>query len=160
MTGVIGDAGIESGSRAATVSGDWGIRGWGSLLERPGDVGTGVVAGSFWSSPISFGLPVMNTGGGGKPSQQHPATQLPPGNSSQPGGRLSLGGTCIPEPIQFSSDCNYYGGTSRYPCCTDWNTCDPGEARTAVDHRWVCVHFKCGTRQFEQDNECAGLVIV
>ena len=72
MTGVIGDAGIESGSRAATVSGDWGIRGWGSLLERPGDVGTGVVAGSFWSSPISFGLPVMNTGGGGRPSQQRP----------------------------------------------------------------------------------------
>ena len=30
----------------------------------------------------------------------------------------------------------------------------------AVDHRWVGVCLKCGTRQFEKDDECVRLVIV
>jgi len=30
----------------------------------------------------------------------------------------------------------------------------------AVDHRWISVRLECGTRQFEQDDECIRLVVV
>ena len=40
-----------------------------SPLGSPRDVITGVAAESSWSAPAGFGLPVVNTGGGGRPSQ-------------------------------------------------------------------------------------------
>jgi hypothetical protein len=63
--------GTVSVSRVATDSsgGGWGIRGSGSPLGSPRDVGTGVAAGPFWFVPVGFDLLVVNTGGGGRPSQ-------------------------------------------------------------------------------------------
>ena len=36
----------------------------------------------------------------------------------------------------------------------------PEKLEAAVDHRWVGVCLKCGTRQFEQDDQRVRLVIV
>jgi hypothetical protein len=64
---------MASGSGVATGSsgGDQGSRDLGSLFRSPSDVATGVVEGSFWFAPIGFGLPGVNTGGEGRPSQPH-----------------------------------------------------------------------------------------
>ena len=64
MTGVAGDVGTVSNSRTVTDSR--------SLLGSPRDVAIGVAAGSFWFSPVCFGFPVVNTGGGGRLSQLRP----------------------------------------------------------------------------------------
>ena len=66
-----GDPGIEPVSEVATGSSGEGWEIWGSrpLFGSPRDIMTGVAAGSFWSAPAGPGSPVVNTGGGGRPSQ-------------------------------------------------------------------------------------------
>jgi hypothetical protein len=69
---VTGDAGTTAsvaGMAIGSSGGEWGIRGPRSLLGSPRDMPTGVAAGSFWHVPVDFGLVVVKTGGGGRPSQ-------------------------------------------------------------------------------------------
>ena len=40
-----------------------------SMLGSPRGAGTGVAMGSSWPVPVRSDLPLVNTGGGGRPSQ-------------------------------------------------------------------------------------------
>jgi hypothetical protein len=68
---VTGDPGIVSvcGMTPGPGRGGRGIWSSGSLFGSPKDVAMGVAVGSFWSGPAGFGFLVVNTGGGGRPSQ-------------------------------------------------------------------------------------------
>ena len=62
---------VGSGTEADSSGGGGEISGSGSLLGSPRDVAMGVAAGSLWFAPVGLGFPVLNTGGGGRPSQPH-----------------------------------------------------------------------------------------
>ena len=71
VSGVTGVSGIVSGTGVVTdPSGrGGGVGDSGSLPGSPMDVATGVAAVSFWFTAVGPDLLVVNTGGGGRPTQ-------------------------------------------------------------------------------------------
>ena len=137
----MGDAGTASISEAVTDSsgGCWRTRSSGSPLGNHRDVAMGAPSAS-----VNFDLPIVNFGGGGKPSQLRRRSSITPWNfSSTPGAFIQRECTRPNQPspptaIQLAVE---------YP-------------KAAIDNRRIRIRSECGSCEFEQDGERGYLMLV
>ena len=105
---------------------------------------TGVALESFWSLPVEFRFPVVNAGGGGRPSQ-------PLSRSLITSWEFVLVSTFL-----CRDSAHLYRGLLHsilIPVVLK-------KLEAAVDNRGVCVCSKCGSCYLEQDGERVCLVVV
>jgi len=104
----------------------------------------GVALGSFRSLPVNFCFPVVNVGGGGRPSQPLSRSLI-----------ISWDFALVPTFLHRENAHLYQG-----PCHSLAILMFLEKFEAAVDNRRIRIRSKCGTCYFEQDDERVCMVVV